>query len=77
MTLLAPPLELLYRPNPNDLCINYMDKSIGTPSLEEKRALPNCGNIINVLKNRISTSVASVLKCMKGLNPHVLLIGVW
>ncbi len=43
-------------PNTNDLCIHYMDKSTGTPpSLEEKRALPNCGNkdriIINVLKN--------------------------
>ncbi len=36
------------------------------PSLEEKKALPNInGNIINVLKNGISTSVAPVLKCMK------------
>ncbi len=38
-------------------------------SLEEKKALPNCGNkdenIINVLKKNISTSVAAVLKCMK------------
>jgi len=47
-----------------------MDKSTGTPpSLEEKRALPNCGNkdgnIIHVLKKCISTSVATVLKCMK------------
>ncbi len=24
-------------PNTNDLCIHYMDKSTGTPSLEEKR----------------------------------------
>ncbi len=32
-------------PNTNDLYIHYMDKSTGTPpSLEEKRALPNCGN---------------------------------
>ncbi len=30
-------------PNTNDLYIHYMDKSTGTPpSLEEKRALPNC-----------------------------------
>ncbi len=45
-----------------------MDKSTGTPSLEEKKALPNCGNkdgnIIHVLKTVISTSVATVLKCM-------------
>ncbi len=61
-------------PNTNDLYIHYMDKSTGTPtSLEEKRGLPNCGNkdgnIINVLKNGISTSVAIVLKCMKWLYP--------
>ncbi len=32
-------------PNTNDLYIHYMDKSTGTPpSLEEKKALPNCGN---------------------------------
>ncbi len=42
-------------PNTNDLYIHYMDKSTGTPpSLEEKKALPNCGNkdvnIIHVLK---------------------------
>ncbi len=42
-----------------------MDKSTGTPpSLEEKKALPNCGNkdgnIIHLLKNCISTSVATV-----------------
>ncbi len=41
-------------PNTNDLCIHYMDKSTDTPSLEEKKALPNCankdGNIIHVLK---------------------------
>jgi len=46
-----------------------MDKSTGTPpSLEENKALPNCGNkdgnIIHVLKNSISKSVATVLKCM-------------
>ncbi len=57
-------------PNTNDLYIHYMDKSTGTPpSLEEKKAIPNCGNkdgnIINVLKNCISTSVATVLMCMK------------
>ncbi len=54
-------------PNANDLYIHYMDKSTGTPpSLEEKKALPNCGNkngnIIHVLKFFISTSVATVLK---------------
>ncbi len=41
--------------NTNDLYIHYMDKSTGTPpSLEEKKALPNCDNkdenIICVLK---------------------------
>ncbi len=61
-------------PNTNDLYIHYMDKSTGTPSsLEEKKALPNCGNkdgnIIHVLKNCIS--VAKVLKCMKLLYPYV------
>ncbi len=66
-------------PNTNDLYIHYMDKSTGTPpSLEEKKALPNCGNkdenIINVLKNYISTSVATVLKW---LYQYVQVIGVW
>ncbi len=45
----------------NDLYIHYMDKSTGTPSLEEKKALTHCankdGNIIHVL-NCISTSYA-------------------
>ncbi len=63
-------------PNTNDLYINYIDKSTGTPpSLEEKKALPNFGNkdgnIICVLKNCISTSVATVLKCIKWLYPYV------
>ncbi len=65
----------------NDMYIHYMDKSTGTPSLEEKKALPNCGNkdgnTIHVLKICISTSVATVLKCMKGLYPYVQVIGVW
>ncbi len=61
-------------PNTNDLYIHYMDTSTGTPpSLEEKETLPNCGNkdrkIIHVLKHYISTSVATVLKCMKWLYP--------
>ncbi len=44
-------------PNTNDLYIHYMDKSTGTPSLEEKKALTNCANkVINVLKNCISNS---------------------
>ncbi len=44
-------------PNTNDLCIHYMDKSTGTPSLEEKKALTNCDNKeINVLKNCICNS---------------------
>ncbi len=65
-------------PNTNDLYIHYMDKSTGTPSLEEKKALPNCANKdIHVLKNGISTSVATVLKCMKGLYSYVQVIGVW
>ncbi len=49
-------------PNTNDLYIHYMNKSTGTPSLEEKKALLNCGNngnIIHVLKNCISTSVCN------------------
>ncbi len=56
-------------PNTSDLYIHYMDKSTGTPpSLEEKKALPNCSNKKNnVLINCISTSVATVLKCMKWL----------
>ncbi len=66
-------------PNTNDLNIHYMDKSTGTPPSLREKALPNCGNkdgnIINVLKNCISTSVATVLKCMKLLYPYV--IGVW
>ncbi len=65
-------------PNTNDLYIHYMDKSTGTPSLEEKKALTNCANKdINVLKNCISTSVATVLKCMKWRHPYVQVIGVW
>ncbi len=66
-------------PNTNDLYIHYMDKSTGTPpSLEEKKAFPNCGNkdgnIIHVLKHCISTSVAIVLKC---LYPYAQVTGVW
>ncbi len=68
-------------PNTNDLYIHYMDKSTGTPSLEEKKALPNGankdGNIIHVLKNCISTSVATVLKCMKWRYPYVQVNCVW
>ncbi len=60
-------------PNTNNLYINYMDKSTGTPSLEEKKARSNCankdGNIINVLKN--CTQFWSVWKdCW-------ICIGVW
>ncbi len=41
------------------------------------KALPNWGNKeMNVLKNGISTSVASVLKCMKGRYPYVQVTGV-
>ncbi len=45
-------------PNTNDLYIHYMDKSTGTtPSLEEKKALPNCGNKdIHVLQKKNLTS---------------------
>ncbi len=65
-------------PNTNYLYIHYMDKSIGTPSLEEKKALTNCANKdINVLKNCISISVTPVLKCMKWLSPYVQVISVW
>ncbi len=63
-------------PNTNDLYIHHLDKSTETPpSLEEKKALPNCGNkdgnIINVLTNCIPTSAATVLNCMKWLYPLV------
>ncbi len=59
-------VNIIYKnpsPNTNDLYIHNMDKSTGTPpSLEEKRALPNCGNKeIHVLKKCIYTS-ATVLK---------------
>ncbi len=68
-------------PNTNDLYIHYMDESTGTPSLEENKALPNCGNkdgnIFHVLKNSISTSVASVLKCMKWLYLYVISVWWW
>ncbi len=67
-------------PNTNALYIHYMDKSTGTPpSLEEKKALCSNrdGNIIHVLKNCISTSVATVLTCMTLLYPYVQVIGVW
>ncbi len=67
-------------PNTNDLYIHYMDKSPWTPPfLEENKALPNCdnkdGNIIHVLC--ISTSVTSVLKCMKWLHPYVIDVWWW
>ncbi len=66
-------------PNTNNLYIHYMDKSTGTPpSLEEKTALSKCGNkmeTFHLLKKCISTSVATVLKCMKWLYPYV--IGTW
>ncbi len=63
-------LEPKKSPNTNDSYIHYIDEGIGTPpSLEEKKALPNCsnkdGNIIHVLKNCISTCVATILKCIK------------
>ncbi len=64
--------------NTNDLYIHYMDKSTGTPYLEEKKIFQNCGNKdMHVLKKCISISVATVLKCMKGLNPYVQVISVW
>ncbi len=66
-----------FEPKTNDLYIHYMDKSTGTP-LEEKKALPNWGNKeIHSFNKRISTSVATVLKCMKWLYPYVQVIGVW
>ncbi len=60
-------------PNTNGLYIHYIDKSIGTPpSLEQKNALPICGNndrnIIHGFKNCISISVGTVLECLKWLN---------
>ncbi len=55
-----------------------MDKSTGTPpSLEEKKALPNCANKDGNIIHCISSSVATVLKCMKLLYPYVQVIGVW
>ncbi len=53
-------------------------KYLDTPSSEEKKAHPHCGNKdIHALKNCISTSVATVLKCMKLMHPYVQVIGVW
>ncbi len=54
--------------------MHCMDKSTGTPpSLEEKKALPNCGNKeIHVLKNVFPPLIATVLKCMKWLYPYVI-----
>ncbi len=70
--------------SPNTMTITFIiwTRVLGhPPSLEEKKALPICGNkdgnIINVLKNCISTSFAIVLKCMKWLYPYVQVIGVW
>ncbi len=61
------------------LDVQYGQKYWDTPSFEQKKSLPNCGNkdrnIIYVFKNCISISVATVLKCMKWLYPYV--IGVW
>ncbi len=62
--------------NTNDLYIHYMDKGTGKPpSLEEKKTLPNRGNkdgnIIHVLKNCISTSVATVLEVSKNDCTHM------
>ncbi len=75
-------VNIIYKnpsPNTNDLYIHYMDKSTGTPSsLEEKKALPNCGNKeINVLKKCIYTSVATVLKYFEITEPicnHISLV---
>ncbi len=53
----------------------YGQKYWDTPFFRREKALPNCGNkdgnIIHVLKIFISTSVATVLKCMKWLYPCV------
>ncbi len=58
--------SILQQHHHEHIYIQYKYKSTGTPSLEEKKALPNCankdGNIIHVLKNCISTSVASDLE---------------
>ncbi len=63
-------------PNTSDFTFIIWTKVLAPPSLEEKKALPNCGNKENnILKPFISTSVAIVLKCMKWLYPYV--IGVW
>ncbi len=64
-------------PNTNDLYIHFKDKSTGTPpSLEEKKALPNCGNKeVNVLKNVIYNT--TVLKCMKWLYLYNVPICHW
>ncbi len=68
-------------PNTNDMYIHYMDKSTGTPPLlPEKKALPNCGNkdgnIIHIRIFFISTSVTTILKCIKWLPicTHMLLV---
>ncbi len=59
----------------------YGQKYWDTPFFRREKAFPNCdnkdGNIIHVLKNCISTSVAKVLKCMKWRYPYVQVIGDW
>ncbi len=52
-------------PNTNDLYIHYMDKSTGTPFFRRDKDTYK----LHVLKNGICTSVETVLKCMKLLNP--------
>ncbi len=57
-------------PNTNDLYIHYMDKSTGTPSLEEKKTLTNCankdGNIIFKCMNYVPICI------VKGWNPFLI-----
>ncbi len=64
-------------PNTNDLYIHYMDKSTDTPSLEEKKALPNRANkdenITHVLKNCISISVVTLNADLETKTHHLTL----
>ncbi len=60
--------------SPNTMTCTFIiwTKVLGHPPFfRREKALPNCGNkdgnLINVLKNYISSSVAIVLKCMKWL----------
>ncbi len=65
-------------PNTNDLCINYMDTSTGTPpSLEEKRTLPNCVNKETYVLTNVFPPLLQQFWSVWNDCTHVQVIGVW